>query len=92
MQSTWTAEQTDDMKIKIKVAKFDTSKISDLRFENDALPVSTLQNNPIETYTNQTYVKVYNYLHGMYDTVGDKDNVVIAGLTGEKEKLIVNTW
>ena len=87
--STWTAEQTDDMKIKIKVAKFDTSKISDLRFENDALPVSTLQNNPIETYTNQTYVKVYNYLHGMYDTVGDKDNVVIAGLTGEKENSLL---
>jgi hypothetical protein len=83
--STWTAEQTDDMKIKIKVAKFDTSKISDLRFENDALPVSSLQNNPIETYDGQTYVKVYNYLHGMYDSVGDKDNVVIAGLTGEKQ-------
>jgi hypothetical protein len=73
------------MKIKIKVAKFDTSKISDLRFENDALPVSSLQNNPIETYDGQTYVKVYNYLHGMYDSVGDKDNVVIAGLTGEKQ-------
>ena len=87
--STWTAEQTDDMKIKIKVARFDTSKISDLRFENDALPVSTLQNNPIETYTNQTYVKVYNYLHGMYDSVGDKDNVVIAGLTGEKENSLL---
>ena len=87
--STWTAEQTDDMKIKIKVAKFDTSKISDLRFENDALPVSSLQNNPIETYDGQTYVKVYNYLHGMYDSVGDKDNVIIAGLTGEKQNSIL---
>ena len=47
-----TAEQTDDMKIKIKVAKFDTSKISDLRFENDELPVSTyktIQSKHIQT-------------------------------------------
>jgi len=82
--STWTAEQTDDMKIKIKTCKFDTSKISNLKFENDALPSSKLQTNPIETYSGQNYVKVYNYLHGMYDSVSNKDNVVMSGLTGDK--------
>ena len=82
--STWTAEQTDDMKIKIKTCRFDTSKISNLKFENDALPSTKLQNNPIETFVGQNYVKVYNYLHGMYDSVGNKDNVVMSGLTGDK--------
>ena len=82
--STWTAEQTDDMKIKIKTCRFDTSKISNLKFENDALPSSKLQTNPIQTYSGQNYVKVYNYLHGMYDSVSNKDNVVMSGLTGDK--------
>jgi hypothetical protein len=82
--STWTAEQTDDMKIKIKTCRFDTSVVSNLKFENDALPSTKLQSNPIETYVGQNYVKVYNYLHGMYDTVGSKDNVIMSGLTGDR--------
>jgi hypothetical protein len=58
--------------------------VSNLKFENDALPSTKLQSNPIETYVGQNYVKVYNYLHGMYDTVGSKDNVIMSGLTGDR--------
>ena len=66
------------MKIKIKeVAKFDTSKISDLRFDNDHYQFQLYKTIQLKHIQTTTYVKVYNYLHGMYDTVGDKDNVVI---------------
>ena len=43
--STWTAEQTDDLKFHMKVCEFDNSKTGNLQFENDALPSITLQNN-----------------------------------------------
>ena len=84
--STWTAEQTDDLKFHMKIAQFDTSKTPVLRFENDALPVQILQNNPIQTFTGQTYVKVNSYLHGMYSTTS---NVTIAGVTGDKENCVL---
>jgi hypothetical protein len=79
--STWTAEQTDDLKFNLKVASFDTSKTVDVRFDNDALPTTILQDNPIETFSGQNYVKVYNYNHGMYS---DSSNVTIAGVTADK--------
>ena len=80
--STWTAEQTDDMKFNFKIAKFNTAKIPVLNFENGDLPAYTLQENPIETFSGQTYVKVYNYSHGMYSTAS---NVILTGATGDKE-------
>ena len=84
--STWTAEQTDDLKFNFKVAKFDTSKIPVLQFENDDLPVYSLQNNPIESHSGQNYVTVYNYSHGMYDT---SSNVTLAGVTGDKTGSVI---
>jgi len=84
--STWTAEQTDDLKFNFKIAKFDTTKTSVLEFENAALPVYSLQDNPIETVSGQNYVKVYNYSHGMYDT---SSNVTIAGVTGDKTGSVI---
>jgi len=78
--STWTAEQTDDLKFNLKVASFDISKTVDLRFDNAALPTSILQDNPIETFSGSNYVKVYNYNHGMY---ADTSNVTIAGVKGD---------
>ena len=80
--STWTAEQTDDLKFHMKVCEFDNSKTGNLQFENDALPSITLQNNPVETFSGETYVKVYNYSHGMYAT---QSYVTISGVTGDKQ-------
>ena len=79
--STWTAEQTDDLKFNMKIAKFDTSKTPVLYFENDDLSTSKLQESPIETFSGQSYVKVYNYMHGMYNTAS---NVTLSGITGDK--------
>ncbi len=80
--STWTAEQTDDMKFNMKICSFDTTKTPDLRFNNSALPSHTLQNNPIEALSGKNFVKVYNYSHGMYTTAS---SVVISGATGDKQ-------
>jgi hypothetical protein len=85
--STWTAEQTDDLKFHLKHAKFDTSKYADLRFDNAALPTANLQDNPIESFSGQNYVKVYSYTHGMYTT---SSNVTVSGVTGNMTGCVVN--
>ena len=77
--STWTATQEDDLKFTIKRAVFNQSKTPKLVFENDALPTTKLQSNPIETYIGKNYVKVYNYSHGMYKA---DSNVILSGITG----------
>ena len=79
--STWTATQEDDLKFHMRHAQFDTSKQPKLTFENASLPVADLQDNPIETFDGQTYVKVYNYFHGMYT---ENSQVIIDGVTGDK--------
>jgi len=89
--STWTAEQTDDMKFNMKICSFDTTKTPDLRFNNSALPTHTLQNNPVEAFSGKNFVKVYNYSHGMYTP---NSSVTLAGLTGDKQgsALTVDTF
>ena len=47
--STWTAEQTDDLKFNMKIAEYDIGVVGSVHFENDAIPATPLQNNPIET-------------------------------------------
>ena len=78
--STWTAEQTDDLKFHLKRCQFDTTKIPYVSFDNANLPAQTLQENPIQTFSGQNYVKVYSYTHGMYHT---GSNTTIAGVTGD---------
>ena len=85
--STWTAEQTDDLKFNLKYASFDTSKTPVVKFNNKPLPTSPLQSNPIESYTGQNYVRVYSYGHGMYD---NNSNAVISGVTGEISGGVIN--
>ena len=81
--STWTAEQTDDLKFNMKIAEYDIGVVGSVHFENDAIPATPLQNNPIETFADNK-VKVYSYNHGFYDDTTSKDNVTIAGLVGDK--------
>ena len=78
--STWTAEQTDDLKFHFKRCVFDTTKQPLLKFNNNVLAEPLLQNNPIQTFDSQAYVKVYSYTHGMYH-VGS--SVKIAGIEGD---------
>jgi len=79
--STWTAEQTDDLKFTMRFASFDVSKTANLYFENEALPTVKLQNNPISTKSGENKIKVYSYMHGMYDA---KSGVVISQVAGDK--------
>ena len=78
--STWTAEQTDDLKFHLKRCQFDTTKIPYVSFDNAALPTAPLQENPVQTFSGQNYVKVYSYTHGMYHT---GSNTTIVGVTGD---------
>ena len=79
--STWTAEQTDDLKFNMKIAKFDTSKTASVYFENIDLPNQKLAKNPITTTAGSNTVKVASYMHGMYNK---SSNVQISGVKGDR--------
>ena len=80
--STWTAEQTDDLKFHMKAAKFTTNESANIVFQNQHLPPADLQPNSVEVYSNQPFVRIYNYSHGMYDTNND---VIVFGVEGDKK-------
>ena len=76
--STWTAEQNEDAKFKIKRAEF--SNVTGVAtFCNDSLPVRTLATNPIRTTSGSHVIRVSHPNHGMH---GTSNNVTIAGLDG----------
>ena len=83
--STWTAEQTDDLKFNLKVANFTTNTAANVIFENQHLPAQLLKDNSVETYSNQSFVRLYAYSHGNYAT---NSNVVISGMTGDRQNSI----
>jgi hypothetical protein len=74
--STWTAEQNEDMKFKMKRAEFSTSP-GTVTLTNDVLPVRTLKNNPIRTTNSSAIIRVFHPNHGMH---GTSNNVTIAGI------------
>jgi len=86
--STWTAEQTDDLKFNMKIAKFDTSKIPSIYFDNKDLDLSTLAKNPIQTTVSSNTVKVAAYLHGLYDNTS---NTQLSGITGDRIGSVLST-
>ena len=79
--STWTAEQTDDLKFHLKVAKFTTNTAANVIFENDHLPAQLIKDNSVEVYSNQSFARFYAYSHGNYSS---NSNVVISGVAGDK--------
>jgi hypothetical protein len=74
--STWTADQTQDLKFTLYRAKFDTSVIGNVEYVNDAVPLQRLDINPFETRSGSTKVRVWHRDHGM--PVGSK--VIISGV------------
>nr|BAR27337.1 VrlC protein [uncultured Mediterranean phage uvMED] len=75
--STWTAEQNEDVKFKIKRAEF-SNVTGTATLVNEALPVKTLKNNPIRTSADSTPIlRVTHPNHGMH---GTSNNVTIAGV------------
>ena len=76
--STWTADQTQDLKFTIYRARFDTSVIGNVEYVNDAVPLQTLDIDPFETRNGSTKVRVWHRDHGMPS--GSK--VIISGVAG----------
>jgi len=76
--STWSADQTKDLKFKVYRAEFDTSASSEIIFNNADIPVKQLRANPFFTSNGSNKVIVKHPNHGM----PDGSRVTIAGATG----------
>ena len=74
--STWTAEQNEDIKFKMKRAEFENVTGS-VTLVNDTLPSKTLKSNPMRTTSGSDVVRVFHKNHGMH---GTSNNVTISGL------------
>jgi len=76
--TTWTAYDLEDLKFTLYRATFDTSKTAAVTLVNDVLPVKTLKDNPIRTFSGVNKVKVSHPDHHMYNT---SNNVTLAGVS-----------
>ena len=74
---TWTPEQMEDVKFKVNIAEFDTSKTGTVTLVNDEIPVKTLRQNPLTTTSGSAVITVHHPNHGMHSTSA---NVTIAGV------------
>jgi hypothetical protein len=63
--STWTADNNADIKFTIHRAVFNTSVVSDVEFVNDVVPYDTVENDPFQTTSGSTTVRMWHYDHGM---------------------------
>jgi len=73
--STWTAEQNEDIKFKMKRAEFE-NVTGNVTFTNDTLPSRTLKSNPIRTTSGSDVIRVFHPNHGMH---GVTNNVTLSG-------------
>ena len=73
--STWTAEQNEDIKFRMKRAEFE-NVTGNVTFTNDTLPSRTLKANPIRTTTGSHIIRVFHPHHGMH---GTSNNVTLSG-------------
>lgn len=76
--STWTAEQTQDMKFIIHRAKFNTAVNGAVKFNNFVVPKYNLTTQSLQTLNGSTLVRVWHQNHGMIN--GDK--VTLSGFVG----------
>jgi len=74
--STWTADQTTDIKFKINRAEFENTT-GTVTLVNDVVPVKTLPNNPLRTTNSSGVIRVFHKNHGMH---GTSNSVTIAGV------------
>ena len=75
--TTWVASPLEDMKFKLKTARFTAGATGTLTFQNQALPTKDLSVNSILIEDGSTVVKVKHIDHGMYST---SNNVTIDGV------------
>ncbi|BCU95184.1 MAG: hypothetical protein CM15mV8_0280 [Caudoviricetes sp.] len=75
--STWTADQNEDIKFKVKRAEF-SNVTGTATLVNESLPAKTLKNNPIRTLSDSSsIIRISHPNHGMH---GTSNNVTIAGV------------
>lgn len=76
--STWSAEQYEDIKFVMKRAKFDTSSEMSLTLNNSPRSIkASLRGNPMETETGTNLVRIYQENHGLVPN--DKVRIDMAG-------------
>jgi len=85
--STWSPEQTKDLKFRLGRASF-TGSSAEINLVNDSIPPKQLAADPLEFISNPTAntckIKIYHRNHGMYnpDNATSEHQVTIAGATG----------
>jgi hypothetical protein len=77
--STWTADQTQDLKFTIYRCQFATGVNSNVQYQNDALPKVTLSINPFETRAGVAKVRVWHANHG----IPSGSKVTLSGVTAD---------
>jgi len=73
---TWSAEQNEDMKFKLRRAEF-SNVTGTVTLTNDTLGTRTLKNNALRTTNGSGVIRVFHPNHGMH---GTSNNVTIAGV------------
>lgn len=78
--STWTADQTQDIKFTIYRCEFDTSVIGNVEFVNDVLPYNRLEPDPFEMKAGSTKIRVWHRQHGLtWNNSSDRSRVTLDG-------------
>jgi len=85
--STWTADQTTDIKFKINRAQF-SNVTGTVTLVNDDLETKTLPNNSLRTTSGSGVIRVFHKNHGMH---GTNNNVTISGVAAGTYNGIVHT-
>jgi len=85
--STWTADQTTDIKFKINRAEFNNN-IGTVTLVNNTLPTKTLPNNSLRTTNTSGVIRVFHRNHGMH---GTENSVTISGVAAGTYNGIVHT-
>ena len=84
---TWTADQNEDIKFKIKRAEFE-NVTGTVTLTNKTLEGRTLKSNPLRTKNGSKEITVFHPNHGMH---GTSNNVTISGLASGSYNGIAHT-
>jgi len=85
--STWTAEQNEDLKFRIRRAEFE-NVTGVVTLVNDELPLKTLPLNSLRTTSGSGVIRVFHRNHGMH---GANNNVTISGVPAGTYNGILHT-
>lgn len=78
--STWTADQTQDIKFTIYKCEFDSSVIGNVDFVNDVLPYKPLETDPFEMKEGSSKIRVSHRDHGLtINNSSDRSRVILDG-------------